>query len=241
MSRWFRFYDEVLNDPKAQRLEPAVFKFWVNLLCLASKNDGAIVKRDVTFNLRVDETAAVDFLTSLVEHDLLEDRGDFYIPHNWDGRQYQSDSSTERVRAFRKRKREYGGKRSGNVTVTLQNRAETEQNRTEKKNIVNLEFEKFKKAYPKRKGSQGWPVAQKFFERADVPALDLIAAAAKFSETIPKDRIGSEFVPMAESWMRKGNWREFIPSEEDKRKAAEIERFLEARGHGLNGENQTNS
>ena len=30
MSRWFRFYDAALDDPKVQRLPPAIFKLtWV--------------------------------------------------------------------------------------------------------------------------------------------------------------------------------------------------------------------
>lgn len=108
------------------------------------------------------------------------------------------------------------------------------------KNLVDLEFEKFKQAYPKRKGSQGWPMAQKHFEKADCPAADLIAAASRFAETIPKDSRETSYVPMAETWMRKKCWREFLPTPEDKKRAEERERFLESRGYGLkNGENQT--
>ena len=100
---------------------------------------------------------------------------------------------------------------------------------------VSLEFEKFRRAYPKRTGSQGWPEAQKFFDKAvkagTAPA-DLIAAAQKFCESLPKDTAGTKFVPMAEKWMRKELWREFLPTEEDKRRAEETERFLAARGYG---------
>ncbi|NIX78220.1 hypothetical protein [Microvirga terricola] len=30
MSRWFRFYDAVLDDLKIQKLSPHIFKAWVN-------------------------------------------------------------------------------------------------------------------------------------------------------------------------------------------------------------------
>ena len=46
MSRWFRFYDEALDDPKVQRLAPHLFKTWINLLCLASKEDGTMPSND---------------------------------------------------------------------------------------------------------------------------------------------------------------------------------------------------
>lgn len=99
--------------------------------------------------------------------------------------------------------------------------------------VVDLEFERFKKAYPKRKGSQGWPTAQKFFylaAHAGCPAADLTAAASKFEASIARDRIGTEFVPMAETWMRKGNWREFMPTNEDREKEARIAEFMRTKG-----------
>ena len=54
MSRWFRFYDEALDDPKVQRLAPHLFKTWINLLCLASKEDGTMPSNDdIAFRLRI--------------------------------------------------------------------------------------------------------------------------------------------------------------------------------------------
>ena len=37
--KWFRFYHDAIDDPKVQRLPGDVFKFWVNLLCLASRSN----------------------------------------------------------------------------------------------------------------------------------------------------------------------------------------------------------
>ena len=42
MTKWFRFYGDALNDPKVQMLPPETFKSWVNVLCLASQNDGVL-------------------------------------------------------------------------------------------------------------------------------------------------------------------------------------------------------
>jgi len=108
------------------------------------------------------------------------------------------------------------------------------QDKTEK-NLVDLEFEKFKRAYPKRHSSQGWPEAQKFFDKAvkaGTSPADLIVAAQKFCESLPKDTVGTKYVPMAEKWMRKELWREFLPTDEDKKRAEETEKFLAARGYG---------
>ena len=116
MSRWFRFYDDAVNDPKVQRLPGEKFKAWVNLLCLASKNDGVLPKlADIAFVLRMSDEKVSSLLNEFCEQGLIDpievsDAPMSYAPHNWDGRQFKSDVSNERVKRFRQRK--------CNVTVT---------------------------------------------------------------------------------------------------------------------------
>ena len=40
--KWFRLYNDVINDPKVQRLDGETFKAWINILCLASKGGGVL-------------------------------------------------------------------------------------------------------------------------------------------------------------------------------------------------------
>jgi hypothetical protein len=131
MSRWFRFYDDALNDPKVQRLSPDLFKAWVNLLCLASRSGGELKSiADVAFSLRLSEVKAAAVITSLVTKGLLDKKEDgYFAPHNWDRRQYKSDVSNERVQRHRERHRNGECNVTQTVTVTP---PETEQiqNRT---------------------------------------------------------------------------------------------------------------
>lgn len=129
-SRWFRFYSEALDDPKVQRLDPPTFKHWVNLLCLAAKNDGRLPSEDdIAFALRIDNIGVVSLLDRLLNAGLIDvckggANGSYIAPHNWSKRQYKSDTSTDRVKRFRKR--------SKAVTETGdETPPETEQNRTE--------------------------------------------------------------------------------------------------------------
>lgn len=103
--RWFRFYDSALDDPKLHRLSDNLYRQWTKILCLASKNDGKIPKilDDICFSLRLSEGKAREILQALISSELLDDAGDFYVPHNWNARQYKSDVSTERVKRFRER------------------------------------------------------------------------------------------------------------------------------------------
>ena len=136
MSRWFRFYDEVLNDPKVQLLPPEKFKIWVNLLCLASKNDGVLPALDaVTFALRVTRDDLVTTLDQFRDAGLLDlvevrDAPMSYEPHNWKERQYISDTKdptgAERARRYRERHgRVTRDGRDANVSVTA-TRTDTE-------------------------------------------------------------------------------------------------------------------
>jgi hypothetical protein len=119
MSRWFRLYDDVLDDPKVQRLPPVLFKAWVNLLCLTSRNDGKLPSADdIAFALRTDIDTANGWLDDLVSRGLLDERGDDLSPHNWHERQFKSDRDpTASERQRRKRDRDRDGKSShANVT-----------------------------------------------------------------------------------------------------------------------------
>lgn len=117
MSRWFRFYDDALDDEKVQLLPDSHFRAWVNLLCLASKNDGVLPPLEaIAFRLRKsleDTSVLLDefYARQLLDHVEVEDAPITYTPHNWKERQYKSDVSTDRVKQFRKRER--------NVSLTV--------------------------------------------------------------------------------------------------------------------------
>lgn len=99
---WFRFYTDALDDPKVQRLPAERFKQWVNLLCLAKEDDGLLPStEDIAFRLRIPDTEARSLVEELAKRGLLDADGENFSPHNWHNRQFQSDSSTERVKRFR--------------------------------------------------------------------------------------------------------------------------------------------
>lgn len=109
MTQWFRFYIGSLDDPKVQKLDGETYKAWVNLLCLAAKNDGKLPPiDDIAFALRIDRDGALTVLERLLNATLIDRssggcNGYSYAPHNWSKRQYKSDTSTARVKRFRKR------------------------------------------------------------------------------------------------------------------------------------------
>lgn len=105
--RWFRFYSEALNDPKVQRLPPALFKHWVNILCLAcERDDGGVLptEEDIAFALRLKPSDAHTIMDQLATAGLVDrapqgraeaasgPRDARWMPHNWAERQYAGDT-----------------------------------------------------------------------------------------------------------------------------------------------------
>jgi hypothetical protein len=136
MSRWFRYYDDALNDLKVQRLPGELFKAWVNLMCLTSKTDGeGFSVGDIAFALRMTPAKAQALADLLIERELLDDTETGLVSHNWAERQFKSDvtdpTAAQRMKRYRKR---YADDRNATVTVTP-TRAETEQiqSRTDQK------------------------------------------------------------------------------------------------------------
>jgi hypothetical protein len=124
--RWFRFYDDAINDPKILKLPDASRWHWAALLCIASKNDGRLpATDDIAIMLRVTNAKAAAIIAELVAAGLIDRDSNGFAPHNWSGRQYKSDSSAERVKRHRDKQR--------NVTVTVQNRTESETEQKEDK------------------------------------------------------------------------------------------------------------
>jgi hypothetical protein len=106
MTRWFRVYDDLIDDPKVQRLDPSLFKALINLWCLASTNHGVLPPIDeIAFKLRMKPEKAQRVVTELRAPGLIDDDEMGARPHNWDARQFISDGSTSRVKRFRERHR----------------------------------------------------------------------------------------------------------------------------------------
>ena len=117
---WFRYYVETLNDPKVQLLPADLFKTWVNLLCIARQHDGNLpATGEIAFRLRMSEETAAGAIQTLADAELLDTMpGGGLRPHNWDTRQYTSDTSTPRVRRHRETGRKRFTKRPDGVSET---------------------------------------------------------------------------------------------------------------------------
>jgi hypothetical protein len=155
MSRWFRFYTPVVDDPKAQMLAPDLFKHWVNVLCIAAENDGELPALSaVAFKLRLAEPKAAGVLAKLCSFGLLDKTDKGFKPHNWDGRQYKSDrddTAAERAKRYR------DGKRERNASVTRDDNRDVTQLSRPPETEADTDTENKKETRAGALVDDGWP------------------------------------------------------------------------------------
>ena len=201
MSRWFRLYEETLDDPKVQLLPDALFKVWVNLLCLTSRNNGVLPPCDqIAFALRMTEERVEEVMSEFISKGLIDETDDFTRPHNWQARQYKSDDSNERVKRYRAKKC------NGDVTLHV-TPPETE---TETDSVVVVSREgprdqsqiKAIESECRKAAGLEQAISASLFDMS--PILGLMDAGADLTETI-LPAIAARPNPRASSW------RYFVP------------------------------
>ena len=139
--KWFRFYAEALNDPKILRLKDTEFRGWILILCAVCDRNGELAQDDLPLILRRTLIKCHALVESLLTKGLLETtRSGFITAHNWEGRQFHSDVSTERVKRFRNAQRNVSETPpdTDTDTDTEQNRSETEVEPEQDKNVLPL-------------------------------------------------------------------------------------------------------
>lgn len=124
-SRWIRFYEDTLHDPKIVTLSDSQFRDWCRLMLIASRHPHGHLPsmRDIAADMRctvADANAAVSDLVDVGLIDVVQHVPEaVFAPHNWTQRQFVSDcgGSAARMQKHRKRK---GPKQARNNNATTQ-------------------------------------------------------------------------------------------------------------------------
>lgn len=143
---WFRFYNETVADKKLARIARdlqvdylAVFGAWAAILTLASESpirgkllltvDQPLTIDDVSETFHHVSSETKRLLQAFIDKEMLAVEDQILVVTNWDKRQFESDTSTSRVRKHRTSKRggtllkqpcNVSGGESGNVSETHQ-------------------------------------------------------------------------------------------------------------------------
>lgn len=220
MSRWWRAYDEAVDDPKLILLSDKAHRAWFNLMCIASLHGGVLPDiKIVAVKLRVSVQRAAASITELVQAGLFDLREDGkFEPHNWELRQFKSDvtdpTAAERMRNYRNRRRNSG------VTVTVPREQNTE-TEAEKKKDTSLRSDdwptdfgdQFWQAYPRKTEKlAAMKGLSKVRNSGLVTFADLIAGVRRYAKAVSSN--DPQYTKQPTVWLNKGCWAdETMPGE----------------------------
>ena len=115
---WFRVYSEFATDPKVQSMSEAMQRRLMMLMCLRCSDVLATLQDDeLQFALHISESELDETKALFVRKGFADSEWNLL---NWDKRQFNSDSSTERSRKSREAK-----KATSEIVETLRNVAAT--------------------------------------------------------------------------------------------------------------------
>jgi len=120
---WFRVYSEILDDKKIKRIcritgksKALVIGIWISLLALANdsgERGKLTISDDIPYEMYdfieetgCDETLLSEMMKHFIDLGMIEKASNIYEIKNWDGRQFKSDNSTQRVKDWRAKQSE---------------------------------------------------------------------------------------------------------------------------------------
>lgn len=100
---WFRMYSEFASDPKVQSLSEALQRRLTMLFCFQCSHTLLTLRdEEIAFAMRITDEQLVETKRVFIAKGFIDEG---WILLNWDKRQFVSDKSTERTRAYRERLR----------------------------------------------------------------------------------------------------------------------------------------
>lgn len=209
--KWFRFYTDVLHNPKVQQLHPATFKHWINILCLANKNhERGILPpvEDIAFGLRVKPCEAEKILSTLVSARLLDRDSDGRLfPHNWTSRQREGDAGATRQQRYREKKKLENSELLEKVTSPSRNGDALDTDTDTDKTYMSDFFEKLWGKYPKKDGKK---VAERHYKatvkkESDMDRINL--ALGNYLTHIETNKTAYQYIKNGSTWFN--NWQDW--------------------------------
>jgi hypothetical protein len=183
---WIRLYRGLLNDREWHNLDGDDAKALVMLWLIASEREGNLPSiPDLAFRLRMTEARCASMLSRL-DHWLVQDASTPLAEREQDATPETETETETDIRAV------------ANATRPSDDH-----------------FEKFKAAYPRRKGSNPWKPARAQFDIALKSGADpaKIIAAVRAGVGYDIEKINTEYIPQAVKWLRDRRWEDHQPVE----------------------------
>ena len=211
---WFRLYTEMIDDEKLGLLAFEDRWHFVALLCLKGKGvldsepDTELLQRKVALKMGLTCAELEKVISRLARMGLVDK--ETFQPFAWRARQMQSDSSTERVKAYRERMKKDGTavKRFGNVAVTAQDTDTDTDTDKEGDTEKTVGFASFWSVYPKKTAK---PSAERAFKAAKLKAGELDSILRDIETRKQSDdwkKESGRYVPNPSTYLNNKRWQD---------------------------------
>jgi hypothetical protein len=216
---WFRMYHEFASDAKVQSMSEAMQRRLLMLFCLRCSNTLETLHDDeIAFALRISADDLSETKALFLRKNFVNDEWEIL---QWDARQFVSDSSSVRVKKHRAKKKlenenaptnpsNDSSPDGRNVTVTPQNRTDTEQNRIKPLAQNPAGFARFWAAYPKRKSKGAAEKAFKAIKPSEQVLEEILQAITRATTSFEWLKDGGQFIPHPATWLRARGWEDEI-------------------------------
>jgi hypothetical protein len=235
---WFRMYAEFANDQKVQMLCESDQRRLVMLFCLRCNDNVTLHDEEVTFLLRISNDEWQKSKVTFLERGFIDKHNQIL---NWDKRQFKSDTSKNRVSAYRERNK---NKSNGNVTLhsNKSNAVDTDTD-TEHKNLKTIvrsataRFQEFWEVWPKSPRKVDKLKCEKKWKdkKLDLIADQIIQHVVEIKKT--KQWLDG-FEPAPMTYINGGRWADEIFTDADKPSTTKpwfiSNTAIEAKGKELN-------
>jgi hypothetical protein len=189
---WIKLYNGLLEDYEFGGLPDASKMHLIAIWLLASRSENKIPFDPKWVSNRINATEPVDLA-------LLAKRGFIVVDQ---GEEQAASEPLAECLTREEREREREGE-----TEKRESKAEI---RSPSAPSASDDFERFKKAYPRRDGSNPWQPAEKKFKalvKTGVNPEAIIAGAAALArEEGARGNVGTKFIPQAITWLNQQRW-----------------------------------
>lgn len=115
--KWFRLYAEIIDDPKLRNVSDKSFRVMIFLFSLAAEadKDGLIplTEDEIMWRLRIPKKVLTAAISELSDQNIIDNIFPLQVL-NWSKRQYKSDNSSNRVSAYREKRKSLGMSKGSN-------------------------------------------------------------------------------------------------------------------------------
>ncbi len=216
---WIRLYTDLPSVAKIQRLPDHLFRFLINCWCMTGTDDSEMLPEasDLAWRLHIDPEICAAYVSHLRSVGLLEEYQNGLRPHKWEERQFASDFAAERMRKSRQNKKKSERYVTRDVTVTVQNRSRTEQNRTEEEESVPPKLDEQWQNFRAQYSATGKALIEEDFTKAhhlwrvmdfEQRTAALVGIRSRYEAEVWDD---PAYIPLPEKYLRSEYKRDVIP------------------------------